>query len=273
MTPFDQRLQTALLAADWPASVLARTSVAALVGALRASMAPLVAGWIVADTPQPGRSKLGGLPDLPSDIAWPCSSEHGEPLAFICQIDLTQLVGLDARARLPRRGMLYLFSICDNDAAYGWEIGPDTSAVVYAESQAALGSLAPRAWPQRLPAHCRLVEQELAFAQSVRCELLRPDGDQYAAQRFDYAIEQQLASVLAQLGSRVPEVRLLAHAHFFRPELRVEYDPDREIELLGFAGALASPQFGEGEFHLIISDSELAQGALDKARVLFEPGT
>src|SRR5216683_3518068 len=36
-------------------------------------------------------SKLGGLPTLPSGIAWPRQHETGTPLHFLTQIDLSQL--------------------------------------------------------------------------------------------------------------------------------------------------------------------------------------
>jgi len=59
----------------------------------------------------PGRSRLGGLPELPSGSAWP---EHaGRPLMFTARVDLDELAAVlpaDDRQGLPASGDLWLFT-------------------------------------------------------------------------------------------------------------------------------------------------------------------
>jgi uncharacterized protein YwqG len=52
-------------------------------------------------------SRMGGLPALPADMAWP--EWKGEPLAFLCQLDLHEIPQDCARNGLPASGVLYFF--------------------------------------------------------------------------------------------------------------------------------------------------------------------
>jgi uncharacterized protein YwqG len=52
-----------------------------------------------------GASKIGGLPDLPPDIAWP--EWYGHALDFIAQINFADVI--DDTGQLPAKGLLYLF--------------------------------------------------------------------------------------------------------------------------------------------------------------------
>lgn len=61
-----------------------------------------------------GASKLGGLPDFPTEIDWPLW--NGIPLAFIAQINLAEAKFYDVDGVLPPVGMLYFF----NDAEQPW---------------------------------------------------------------------------------------------------------------------------------------------------------
>ena len=54
-----------------------------------------------------GESRIGGLPDLPEDAAWP--SPHGRPLAFVAQFDLSEVSRYLPGSGLPEQGMLYFF--------------------------------------------------------------------------------------------------------------------------------------------------------------------
>jgi uncharacterized protein YwqG len=73
-----------------------------------------------------GSSKFGGMPDLPRGMPWPTWKSLGyqfahcdkqtqsenyeeQPLAFIAQINLADLQGFPACARLPSQGLLYFF--------------------------------------------------------------------------------------------------------------------------------------------------------------------
>ncbi|HUT57663.1 MAG TPA: YwqG family protein [Phycisphaerae bacterium] len=52
-------------------------------------------------------SRIGGLPSLPESVPWP--EWKGAPLAFLCQVDLSEIPEGFDRHGLPRSGMLYFF--------------------------------------------------------------------------------------------------------------------------------------------------------------------
>lgn len=54
-----------------------------------------------------GRSKIGGLPDLPPEIDWP--EWDDQPLPLIAQIRLADIASYNRSGELPHTGMLYFF--------------------------------------------------------------------------------------------------------------------------------------------------------------------
>ncbi|HEY0739234.1 MAG TPA: YwqG family protein [Herpetosiphonaceae bacterium] len=62
-----------------------------------------------AEQGQLGQSRIGGVPDLPTSLAWPENPRQGGYLAFLLQINLAELPVFSGNP-LPRRGMLYLFA-------------------------------------------------------------------------------------------------------------------------------------------------------------------
>jgi uncharacterized protein YwqG len=54
-----------------------------------------------------GQSKIGGLPDLPTNMNW--FTAESIPMSFIAQINLAELHHLDLENKLPATGMLYFF--------------------------------------------------------------------------------------------------------------------------------------------------------------------
>jgi uncharacterized protein YwqG len=93
-----------------------------------------------------GRTRLGGVPDVPDGFRWPTRQrtrvrygdriEAGAPLSFVAQINLAELPPVDgAETQLPTRGMLWFFYDArflayDADDADGFrvvysEAGPD----------------------------------------------------------------------------------------------------------------------------------------------------
>jgi hypothetical protein len=93
-----------------------------------------------------GRTRLGGVPDVPEGFRWPTRRrtrvrygdriEAGAPLSFVAQINLAELPPVDgAETRLPTRGMLWFFYDArflayDADDADGFRVvysgaGPD----------------------------------------------------------------------------------------------------------------------------------------------------
>jgi hypothetical protein len=60
-----------------------------------------------AEGERPGRSRLGGSPDLPRDFAWPIYD--GRELGFLGQVNLADVAAVDPEAPLPREGLLLFF--------------------------------------------------------------------------------------------------------------------------------------------------------------------
>ncbi len=52
-------------------------------------------------------SKIGGLPKMPHDIEWP--TWKNAPLAFLCQLDLSEIPKECSNIGLPAEGILYFF--------------------------------------------------------------------------------------------------------------------------------------------------------------------
>ena len=65
----------------------------------------LVGVW--SDTPLSGGSRLGGVPDVPSDFVWPRFSD--EPLGFFAQINCAEVTRFDPDLTLPSSGLLSVF--------------------------------------------------------------------------------------------------------------------------------------------------------------------
>ena len=75
-----------------------------------------------------GASKVGGLPHVDDRFRWPTEEGGDDPLALVCQINLSEAPG--SVHGLPPEGMLYLFSIYDADRAYGYEIDETTTRLL-----------------------------------------------------------------------------------------------------------------------------------------------
>ena len=61
-----------------------------------------------------GQTKIGGIPDLPEDFVWP-KHAAGRSLAFIAQINLSDISKASPLKGIPTSGMFYVFS------GYGWK--------------------------------------------------------------------------------------------------------------------------------------------------------
>lgn len=74
---------------------------------------------------EPGFSKLGGLPELPSGIAWPMGDD--EPRAFVAQIDFAEVARQGQIGWLPSDGRIYAFF---DDARNG---SADVVTIIYSK--------------------------------------------------------------------------------------------------------------------------------------------
>ena len=100
----------------------------------------------------PGRSKIGGRPDLPAGLAWP--EPQGKPLPFFAQLALAELAPYDEQGLLPKDGWLVFFAAPNEllietaDECWDWK-------VLYLPSGS---DLVPRELPAGIPANDRYVE-------------------------------------------------------------------------------------------------------------------
>ncbi len=75
-----------------------------------------------------GKSKIGGLPDLPENTAW--FTHDGKPLSFVAQLNFAETKPYDAEGKLPASGILYFFYDADQ-TSWGFDPADKGSAVTY----------------------------------------------------------------------------------------------------------------------------------------------
>ena len=76
--------------------------------------------------PNAGKTKFGGQPDWLSEPEWPISKETGNPMRFICQIDLTE-VGFGKN----KSKFAYLFMTDEDEFIDGtWEADGGENAII-----------------------------------------------------------------------------------------------------------------------------------------------
>ncbi len=107
-------------------------------GALVGLVQPAIGVHLADGVAAVGGSKLGGLPDLPADMAWPLHPEDEDSLPFLMQLNVAELAPFDVASRLPKSGRVYFF--CDTSAE-----GED-SVVLYSNEQ----EVFPRPIPEDL---------------------------------------------------------------------------------------------------------------------------
>ena len=91
-------------------------------------------------------SRIGGLPTLPEDVKWP--EWEGLPLAFLCQLDLSEIPEQCVRNGLPASGILYFFY---NQEMEMWGFDPEDKGswqVIYTSKSS--GGCSDRTAPEGL---------------------------------------------------------------------------------------------------------------------------
>lgn len=80
-----------------------------------------------------GQTKLGGQPDLPANIEWPCWKEY--PMSFIAQINLQEMPNIQTDNDIhPTKGIIYFFYTANPEAMYeeaDFDNNPETSKVLF----------------------------------------------------------------------------------------------------------------------------------------------
>jgi uncharacterized protein YwqG len=110
-----------------------------------------------------GTSKLGGTPDLPNEVTWPLMGDV--PLAFLTQINLSDVQAFDTDKLLPSSGMFYFFYDA-NQQTYGSDPADRAGRkVIYSVVDAAALKRCP--FPDGLPDEARFTSCALTFSSEI----------------------------------------------------------------------------------------------------------
>jgi uncharacterized protein YwqG len=122
-----------------------------------------------------GQSKLGGKPDLPETINW-AKDQRNASLAFVGQINLEEMEGLDTENLLPKTGILYFFYDATQEF-YGEDLAEkDKFRVIYYDGDLSL--LKRNNFPTDLPKNATDVARFSATKINPKKEISYPsNGD------------------------------------------------------------------------------------------------
>jgi uncharacterized protein YwqG len=166
-----------------------------------------------------GVSKIGGIPDLPSEVAWPLWK--GLPQAFIAQFRLTDLHDSDPDHLLPQRGMLWFFYDAQQET-YGTE-PEDRGAwkVIYSADNKPLQRTTP---PKQLPAASRFKASTITFvrqltlAQQPQLEIPGLAWNNDDQEKYDEIYEQ----FYAEADKEQPRHQLLGFPYTLQDDMRLQ---------------------------------------------------
>src|SRR5262249_4296649 len=128
-----------------------------------------------------GATKIGGQPDLPSDMSWP--EWRGAPLNFLAQIQLADIAAYDPDGELPHEGMLSFFFDYTNWGKRGREAEGSLATIIYVPESAPLQRL-PR--PEALPMRERYAPLAVT---SFNRALMVPESDGPFIEQFGYSLQ------------------------------------------------------------------------------------
>ncbi|MCI0376139.1 MAG: DUF1963 domain-containing protein [Gemmataceae bacterium] len=207
-----------------------------------------------------GRSRIGGVPDLPPTVDWPCW--HGKPLSFLAQFDLSDLKTFTCCQVLPSSGHLWFFYETEQGT---WGFDPSDRGswqVIYAETD--LHNLQRREAPA-LPKHAEFLPCALTFhdflsipgAESLSVAPLQLSLDEMEQiQEIEADLQEMIPS--RQVHQFEPYHQLLGHSKEIQGEMQVE------CQL-----AANGVHCGNSSGYLDPRRTELQQGATDW-RLLFQ---
>ncbi len=175
-------------------------------------------------------SKLGGKPLLPADLAWPyyqTQDEEGDPvsypLAFLAQLDLSELAPYDTEHRLPDRGLLSFFYEMNTMC---WGFSPEdigSARVFYFDGKPE--ELLEVEFPPELAEEWQIPEAGIKFKSA--CNL--PDFEEFDEYCSTDADWEDYAKACKRLGARM------------------DGDAEETIKLLGYADLIQSSMLYECE--------------------------
>lgn len=237
-------------------------------------MARLSTQWFIAPVPhlgceEVGQSRSGGLPDLDSGDRWP--SRNGQPLPFLLQINLADVVGAEAE-HLPSEGLLSVFFDVDNEP-WGFEASDAGSvAMVYTSAKALRRAARPNSTVTEQPERKIQVTRGVGLPNEFEFDI---DDDGIADAYFE---------VVEHLYAGAPSSWLLGYSLPIQDEMREECaacandafgmdsDPEdwRLLFQLGSSRALAHQWADDGVLYLWILKSDLESLRFDRVWAIIQ---
>lgn len=164
----------------------------------------------------PGGSRIGGLPDLPPGVAWP--SWRDQPLAFLAQIDLSELSELPVARVLPDSGLLSFFYHADQET---WGFDPeDLGSWRVLWHDGPRSDLEPAPVPEDLPRNGRFSSCPVEFCSGTSAPPV--DAIPVVEMGLDEWEWDAYADFLEALQGEDPCHRLLGHPAAIQGDMQVE---------------------------------------------------
>jgi len=168
-----------------------------------------------------GVSKLGSLPDLPPEIAWP--KWKGLPQSFIAQINVNDVRPYDTDKLLPQGGMLWFFYDAQQQT-FGADPSDRGGWRVIFRDEDDLTRLQRASAPATLPAASQFHACSLSFASEItlsqRPQLEIPNFDWTAEEQKKY--EAMLSTFPTPADHAAVHNRLLGFPDTIQDDMRLE---------------------------------------------------
>jgi uncharacterized protein YwqG len=199
-----------------------------------------------------GQTKIGGRPDLPPTIAWPKDAGGPEKvvkkflffgskknqqteksLAFIAQLNLSEVASFDVDNLLPQEGMLYFFYSADQEV---WGFDPkdrEGFKVMYYPGN--LDELARTEYPADLPEYARYA----ACGIEMESEINLPMEDTNA---YDGIHEDEQDLIWEQMNPDETTNKIFGYANNIQGEMELECELVTHGLYCGDATGYNSPQ-------------------------------
>jgi uncharacterized protein YwqG len=164
-----------------------------------------------------GAIKMGGTPDLPSNLQWP--EYKGVPQSFIAQFRLSDLQTFEVAKQLPKKGMLWFFYDA-NKQTYGENPGDaDGWRILYHPDEQ---QLKRTTFPAQLPAKARFhaatltLTPELTLAQQPQLELPELAWNDDDQAKYDPIFEQ----FYNEADTQAPRHQLFGYPYTLQDDMR-----------------------------------------------------
>jgi len=167
-----------------------------------------------------GVSKVGGLPDLPPDLAWPAFD--GLPQSFIAQIRLAEVSPYDVEGALPKTGLLWFF-FCDAKQDIYGDDPQNCGAWQIFFQEVDFTTLKRTPFPATLPGKSRFKASSVRFASEMtlsqvpQIELANYDWREEELEKYE-----DLVANLTPPDQRAFRHRLLGNPDLIQDDMRLQ---------------------------------------------------